>query len=60
MKDKKLLKNMYYFLSIVCYIVSIIFIFKSESNGMGILWMLIGTTLLFTGASLNKKNKDRA
>lgn len=58
MKDKKLLKAIYYFLSLSCYVVSILFFTKSESNGMGILWMLIGSTLLFVASTMNKKNED--
>ena len=55
MKDKKLLKNIYYFLSIVCYMVSIIFIIKSNSTGMGILWLLLGSANLCFASVLNKK-----
>lgn len=55
MKDKKLLKNIYHFLSIVCYMISIIFIIKSNSTGMGILLLLLGSANLCFASVLNKK-----
>lgn len=58
MKDKKLLKNIYYVLSLICYIVSILFFAKSSSNGMGVLWMLLGSANLCFANLFDKKNKD--
>lgn len=58
MEDRKLLKTIYYFLSLACYIVSILFFTKSESNGMGVMWMGFGTILLCVANSTNKKSKD--
>ena len=60
MKDKKLLKTIYYFLSLACYIVSILFFTKSESNGMGILWLLIGSALLSFANIIGVKSKDES
>ena len=58
MEDKKLLKNIYYVLSLMCYIVAILFFAKSSSNGMGVLWLLFGSTCLYFATTFNKKNKD--
>ena len=58
MNNEKLLKTIYYFLSLACYIVSILFFSKSESNGMGVMWMGFGTILLCVASTMNKKSKD--
>lgn len=57
MADNKILKNLYYILSLICYVVSILFFTKSNSNGMGIMWMGFGSILLCLASSINKKSK---
>ena len=57
MNNEKLLKTIYYFLSLACYIVSILFFSKSESNGMGVMWMGFGTILLCVASATNNKSK---
>lgn len=58
MKNTKLLKTIYYFLSLGCYLVSILFIIKSKSNGMGLMWFLFGCACLGFASFFNKKNND--
>lgn len=56
-KDKKLAKNLYYLLSLMCYSVSILFFTKSSSNGMGVMWLGFGTICLSFAKKLSN-NKD--
>ena len=58
MKDNKILKNLYYILSLICYAVSILFFTKLNSNGMGIMWMGFGSILLCLAIAINKKSKN--
>lgn len=58
MKDNKLLKNLYYFLSLICYVVAILFFTKSNSTGFGILWFIFGSACLNFANAANKKSKD--
>ena len=58
MNNKKLLKTIYYILSLVCYVVAILFITKSNSTGMGIFWLLLGSANICFASLLNKKSKE--
>lgn len=55
---KNLVKNIYYFLSLMCYLVAILFITKSNSQGMGVLWFVFGSACLTFANVFYKKNKE--